>query len=117
MRLSKKNLRKLKEVASAEAVELDLKTSTIAVAVEVDSTSAEVVGEAEVVEVVVTEAVDVSEEVAISTLMKTLETKIFSPKRRKNTSTWTILRESVKEIRLATYLRKLTTLILTIYFD
>jgi hypothetical protein len=89
--LNKKNRKKLREVALEEA-EVDSKTSMIVEVAEEDSTSVAVAEEAEA-EVIAEVEVAVADLVAtvISTLMKTLETKIFSPKRRKNTSTWTTL--------------------------
>lgn len=71
---------------------MDSKTSTIVVVAEEDSTSV-VAAEGAEDEVVIAEVAEVADLVAtvISTLMKTLETKIFSLKRRKNTSTWTTL--------------------------
>jgi hypothetical protein len=91
LRLNKKNQKKLREVALEEA-EVDSKTSMIVEVAEEDSTSVAVAEEAEA-EVIAEVEVAVADLVAtvISTLMKTLETKIFSPKRRKNTSTWTTL--------------------------
>lgn len=68
-----------------EAVQLEEMTSMTEAAV--DSTKEEVAVAEEVEEVEVIEVV-ASEEVETSTQMKTLETKIFLQKRKKNTSTW-----------------------------